>query len=111
MVRIFSGMSSSRSGTPTSRSPSPPSAAGGLQARNLKLRVRCGPTYDPSTHCAVNVNDGSRPTIIDSENFIGSVLVRVRDYIGVPGKNGLISVDEEYFSETKDTCSILFGGW
>jgi len=29
----------------------------------------------------------------------------------VPGDNGEISVDEEYFSQTKDTCSIMFGGW
>lgn len=31
--------------------------------------------------------------------------------MGVPGKNGVIPEDEEYFSETRDTCSIMFGGW
>jgi hypothetical protein len=35
----------------------------------------------------------------------------VRDYAGVPGEKGVIREDEEYFSETRDTCSIMFGGW
>jgi len=59
----------------------------------------------------VNVNDVNEPTLIDSENFTGHVVVRVRDYAGIPGKNGVVEEDEEYFSGTQDTCSIMFGGW
>jgi len=73
--------------------------------------VRCGGSYDRETHVDVNVNDANEPTLIDSEHFTGHVVVRVRDYAGVPGTNGVIEEDEEYFSETKDTCSIMFGGW
>jgi len=113
MGRSFFGMTSltpprSRAGTPSrSRTPSPSS----LRLRNLRLRVRAGPAYDRSTHVNVNVNDSDAPTEINSENFTGHVVVRVRDYNGVPGEHGVISEDEEYFSETKDTCSIMFGGW
>lgn len=99
---------SSRGSTPSrSRSPSPSS----LSLKNLRLRVRAGPSYDRATHIIVNINDPNEPTLIQSENFIGHVVVRVRDYAGVPGVNGVIEEDEEYFSETKDTCSIMFGGW
>jgi len=59
----------------------------------------------------VNVNDPNEPTLIQSESFTGHIVVRVRDYAGIPGENGVIGEDEEYFSETKDTCSIMFGGW
>jgi len=98
----------SRAGTPSrSRTPSP----SGLSARNLKLRVRAGPSYDPSTHKTVNVNDPSHPTLIQSENFTGYIVVRVKDYDGVPGEKEVTGEDEEYFAETKDTCSIMFGGW
>jgi hypothetical protein len=79
--------------------------------KNLRLRVRAGPSYDPSTHVIVNVNDPEEPTVIQSEYFTGHIVVRVRDYGGIPGKNGVIEEDEEYFSETKDTSSIMFGGW
>jgi hypothetical protein len=98
----------SRGGTPSrSRTPSPSS----LSLKNLRLRVRAGPSYDRATHVNVNVNDPTEPTLIQSENFMGHVVVRVRDYVGVPGERGVIEEDEEYFSETKDTCSIMFGGW
>ena len=73
--------------------------------------MRAGPSYDRTTHVNVNVNDPDEPTFIDSEYFTGYIVVRVRDYAGVPGKNGIIEVDDEYFSETRDTCSIMFGGW
>lgn len=59
----------------------------------------------------MNVNDPEAPTLIQSEHFTGHVVIRVRDYAGVPGERGVIGEDEEYFSETKDTCSIMFGGW
>jgi Protein of unknown function (DUF1769) len=59
----------------------------------------------------VNVNDPQHPTMIESEHFTGSIVVRVRDYIGVPGTSGVAAVDGEYFNGTKDTCSIMFGGW
>jgi Protein of unknown function (DUF1769) len=115
MPRSFFGMpssltppSSSRGSTPSrSRSPSPSP----LSLKNLRLRVRAGPSYDRATHVNVNVNDPNEPTLIQSEHFTGHIVVRIRDYIGVPGKAGVISEDEEYFSETKDTCSIMFGGW
>jgi Protein of unknown function (DUF1769) len=111
MPKSFLGMSSltpprSRGSTPSrSRTPSP------LGLRNLRLRVRAGPSYSRETHVNVNVNDVSEPTLIQSEHFTGYVVVRVRDYAGVPGQNGVIEEDEEYFSQTKDTCSIMFGGW
>ena len=115
MPRSFFGMNSlapprsSRPSTPSrSRSPSPSSL---LALKRLRLRVRAGPSYDRSTHVNVNVNDVNEPTLIESEYFTGHVMVRVRDYAGVPGKAGIIEEDEEYFSETKDTCSIMFGGW
>lgn len=57
------------------------------------------------------MNDPGEPTFIDSEYFTGWIVVRVRNYAGVPGKHGLIAEDEEYFSETKDTCSLMFAGW
>ena len=99
----------SRGATPSrSRSPSPSSL---LSLKNLRLRIRAGPSYDPSTHVIVNVNDPEEPTLIQSENFTGHIVVRVRDYAGVPGKNGIIEEDEEYFSETQDSSSIMFGGW
>jgi Protein of unknown function (DUF1769) len=113
MGRSFFGMNSltpprSRAGTPSrSRTPSPST----LSLRNLKLRVRAGPAYDRSTHVNVNVNDPNAPTEINSENFTGHIVVRVKDFNGVPGEHGVISEDEEYFSETKDTYSIMFGGW
>jgi hypothetical protein len=111
MGKAFFGMSSltpPRSGTTSrSRSPSP----SGLSLKHLRLRVRAGPSYDPSTHVVVNVNDAEHPTSIDSEWFTGHVVVRVKDYDGVPGQNGVIAEDEDYFKETKDTCSIMFGGW
>ena len=116
MARIsFPGMAtftprSSRAGTPVgsrSRTPSPSA----LSLKKLRLRIHAGPSYDRATHVNVNVNDPSEPTFIDSENFTGHIVVRVRDYAGVAGKNGVIGEDEEYFSETKDTCSIMFGGW
>ena len=98
----------SRGSTPSrSRTPSPST----LSLKHLRLRVRAGPSYDRTTHVNVNVNDPDEPTFIQSDNFTGHVVVRVRDYAGVPGKNGTIEEDEEYFSETKDTCSIMFGGW
>ena len=111
MGKAFFGMTSltpPRSGTTSrSRSPSP----SGLSHRNLRLRIRAGPSYDSSTHVVVNVNDAEQPTLIDSESFTGYVVVRVKDYDGVPGENGVIAEDEEYFKETRDTCSIMFGGW
>jgi hypothetical protein len=111
MGKRFFGMASltpPRSGTASrSRSPSP----SGLSLRNLRLRVRAGPSYDPSTHVVVNVNDLEHPTLIDSEWFTGHIVVRVKDYDGVPGENGVISEDEDYFKDTRDTCSIMFGGW
>jgi hypothetical protein len=82
-----------------------------LSLKNLKLRVRAGPSYDRESHVHVNVNDPSEPTFIQSEHFTGYIVVRVRDYAGVPGKNGTIDLDEAYFRDTKDTCSIMFGGW
>ena len=98
--------SPSRSGFNTpSRSPSP------SLIRNLSLRVTAGPTYSRETHVNVNVNDPEEPTFIDSEHFTGWIVVRVRCYAGVPGKNGVIEEDDEYFSDTKDTYSIMFGGW
>lgn len=96
------GSSPSRSRTP---SPSP------LSLKNLRLRVRSGPSYDPAAHVNVNVNDPDEPTFIHSEHFTGYIVVRVRDYAGVPGLNGVIPEDKDYFDETKDTCSIMFGGW
>ena len=114
MARSFFGMASltpppsSRGSTPSrSRTPSPSS----LSLKNLRLRVRAGPSYDRATHVNVNVNDPNEPTLIQSENFTGHIVVRVRDYAGIPGENGVLEEDEEYFSETKDTCSIMFGGW
>jgi Protein of unknown function (DUF1769) len=95
------------SSPPRSRTPSPSP----LSLRNLRLRVRVGPSYDRATHVTVNVNDPDEPTLIESEHFTGHIVVRVRDYAGVPGINGVVAEDEEYFSETRDTCSIMFGGW
>ena len=109
MVRIFFGMSS-RGSTPSTSSRTSSPSRGGLAARNLRLRVRAGTTYDTAGHVNVNVNDVSAPTILQSENFTGSIVVRVKDYIGVPGENGVVE-DEEYFEGTRDTCSIMFGGW
>ena len=116
MPRSFFGMTtltpprSSRVSTPaSSRTPSPPRST--LSLRNLRLRVRAGPSYDRASHIPVNVNDPTAPTPIQSEFFTGHIVVRVRDYVGVPGENWEISVDEEYFSQTRDTCSIMFGGW
>lgn len=116
MARLnFFGMStltpprSSRGSTPISRSRTPSPSS--LSLKNLRLRVRAGPSYDRATHVNVNVNDPSEPTLIVSEAFTGYIVVRVRDYAGVPGKSGVISADEEYFQDTKDTCSIMFGGW
>ena len=114
-ISFFGGMStltplSSRATTPASsrsRTPSP----SGLRLKNLRLRVRAGPSYDRASHVNVNVNDPSEPTFIQSEGFTGYIVVRVRDYAGVPGKNGMIELDEEYFKDTRDTCSIMFGGW
>lgn len=95
------GSSPSRSRTP---SPSP--------LNNLRLRVSAGPSYDRTTHVNVNVNDPNEPTLIQSQHFMGHLVVRVQDYAGVPGENGIIiKEDEDYFSETNDTCSIMFGGW
>jgi Protein of unknown function (DUF1769) len=113
MPRSFLGMTSwtpprSRASTPSrSRTPSPST----LSFKHLRLRVRAGPSYDTATHVNVNINDPSEPTFIESEFFTGHIVVRVRDYHGVPGANGVISHDEEYFHDTKDTCSIMFGGW
>ena len=76
----------------------------------MKLRVRAGPSYDPSTHKMVNVNDAENPTFIQSEHFTGYIVVRVKDYDGVPGESG-VTADDEYFKDTRDTCSIMFGGW
>jgi hypothetical protein len=61
----------------------------------------------------VNVNDPGKPTFIQSEYFTGYIVVRVRDYDGVPGETGVKEDDEEYFNtgDTRDTCSIMFGGW
>jgi hypothetical protein len=97
----------SRSTTPNrSRTPSPSA----LAVKHLRLRVRIGSSYDRSTHTEANVNDPDHPTLIQSENFSGHVVVRVRDYTGRPGDEG-IAEDEEYFKGTRDTCSIMFGGW
>lgn len=119
MPRSFFGMAtltppravSSRPATPTSRSRTPSPAPSTLSLRNLRVRVRAGPSYDRASHVPVNVNDPSAPTVIQSEHFTGEIVVRVRDYVGVPGENGEITADEEYFAQTKDTCSIMFGGW
>jgi Protein of unknown function (DUF1769) len=101
MGRIFFGIGS--------RNPVP--TAGGLERRNLRLRVRAGPGYDGRGHKLVEVNDGTRPTMIESEHFSGSLVVRVRDYVGVPGDDGVVKqTDNEYFDGTRDTCSIIFGG-
>ena len=72
--------------------------------------MRAGPSYDVGTHEMVNVNDAANPTFIQSEHFSGYIVVRVKDYDGVPGEKG-VEEDEEYFRDTKDTCSIMFGGW
>ena len=58
----------------------------------------------------VNVNDTKNPTFIQSEHFTGYIVVRVKDYDGVPGESGVTAADE-YFKDTRDTCSIMFGGW
>jgi hypothetical protein len=98
----------SRSSTPSrSRTPSPSA----LQLKHLRLRVRVGQSYDRSTHIPANVNDPEHPNLIESDHFTGQVIVRVRDYAGLPGENGVIEVDEEYFADTRDTCSIMFAGW
>ncbi|KAJ3077564.1 hypothetical protein HK102_005142, partial [Quaeritorhiza haematococci] len=46
------------------------------------LRVKAGPSYDLSKSVFCSVNDEFHPVIVDSENFCGYILIRMRDFDG-----------------------------
>ncbi|KAJ3079850.1 hypothetical protein HK102_003468 [Quaeritorhiza haematococci] len=66
------------------------------------LRVRAGPSYDPTKMVTLNVNDEHRPVVIDSAEFSGYFCVRVVDFEGVvPEETG----EHEEEKERKDSTS------
>ncbi|KAI9719852.1 MAG: hypothetical protein M1828_006073 [Chrysothrix sp. TS-e1954] len=74
-------------------------------ARKYMLRVTAGPAYDPSTHKPVEVNS-SNPLFIENDLIKAKILVRIRDYDGLPKGS---QKDSPYFSDPahgKDQYSI-----
>ncbi|TPX72720.1 hypothetical protein SpCBS45565_g00384 [Spizellomyces sp. 'palustris'] len=77
------------------------------------LRVRAGPSYDPTSHVTVSVNDEANPIIIDSEHFTGYILVRMANYIGLAADNSSTPISNpqsHYFHGRNRRYSIMIQG-
>ncbi|KAF2702733.1 DUF1769-domain-containing protein [Pleomassaria siparia CBS 279.74] len=71
------------------------------------LRVTAGPTYDTSTHENVYVNT-AKPITISTEHIDASVIVRVKDYRGLPAGSPSTCPYFKHAPHTSDRYSISF---
>ena len=77
-----------------------------------KLKITIGPSNNKDLHSQAWVNCPDHPTPVSNDIFSGHVLIRVRDYQGLPalGQNDIVANDETYFANTTDTFSLQFVG-
>lgn len=76
----------------------------------LKLQVTVGPSYDPSTHSIIPVNDDANPLFIDTPHFTGRICVRVKDFKGIVPPETTRIPSSPYFEGNKDQYSIQVQG-
>ncbi|KAJ3108648.1 hypothetical protein HDU97_000504 [Phlyctochytrium planicorne] len=86
-----------------------------MKAGDLILRIRAGPDYDPEKLRIVNVNDEKTPLLIESEHFVGYLVVRMLNFNGVtpegPNQQKPISNPEStYFTGRHRRYSIMLQG-
>ncbi|KAI9209213.1 uncharacterized protein BJ171DRAFT_111306 [Polychytrium aggregatum] len=81
-------------------------------AADYILRIKAGASVDPTTMLIVNPNDELSPILIDSEHFVGYVVVRVLNFAGVtPSDAGLIpNPASNYFKGRNRRYSIMVQG-
>jgi hypothetical protein len=72
-----------------------------------KLQVRVG--TDIEKLIATNVNDEENPSFIQSDNFMGSILVRIKDFCGIPSDREPLKCTE-YFHNKSRKFSIQVSG-
>lgn len=83
-----------------------------LTADDYILRISAGTSYNPESLIVVNPNDEMKPILIDSEHFIGYVVVRVLNFQGVnPSTEKLIpNPASSYFQGRNRRYSIMVQG-
>jgi hypothetical protein len=50
------------------------------QATRFRLRVSAGPSADPKDLKPISVNDDANPTLIETDEFVGQIVVRIREF-------------------------------
>lgn len=93
------------SSTEKSKSESPEPV---VQSTNKKLRCRIGPNSDCLT--TYNVNDESVPHFVNSSEFVGQIVVRVKDFNGITSDGSPPISSLSYFNEKKRQFSIQLSG-
>lgn len=73
-----------------------------------RLLVTIGPNRFETE--IAHVNDATQPTEINTDKFIGRVLVRIKDFEGVPPSDGKAVRDSTYFDGRTRKFSILIEG-
>jgi hypothetical protein len=66
------------------------------------LKISSGPSYDKSLLKQIDVNNETKPALVDGPNFCGYIGVRVLNYTGLTGAK---NPESEYF---KGIPSTLF---
>lgn len=73
-----------------------------------KLKISIGPHRDQLE--VAHVNDSAHPTIIDSELFVGRVLVKIRDFDGITPDGSPPIRDHVYFDGRSRRFDIQIEG-
>ncbi|CAG8565241.1 11016_t:CDS:2 [Paraglomus occultum] len=76
----------------------------------LKLRIRVGPSYDPSTLTTILPNNDDNPFLLTSEHFIGHICIRIRDYNGVVLPGQQVRRTSPWFDGNNEQYSIQVHG-
>ncbi|KAL5338423.1 hypothetical protein BJX70DRAFT_367016 [Aspergillus crustosus] len=78
------------------------------KASKYRLKVTAGPSYDPSTHQDVPVNE-AKTLHLKNEHASTNLSVRIQDYTGYPDDAPKTHPHFTHSSHTKDQYSITFG--
>ncbi|KAI9592412.1 hypothetical protein BDF19DRAFT_388386 [Syncephalis fuscata] len=74
----------------------------------MPLAVRAGPSYTQQT--LINVNDDQYPVLIDSTDFTGRVVVRIKDFTGITPSGETRITNTNYFKGRRRKFSIQVEG-
>ncbi|KAI8928416.1 hypothetical protein BC831DRAFT_397511 [Entophlyctis helioformis] len=83
-------------------------ASGESAIGNRKLRVRIGPS--PQSLAVANPNEEEVPHFIDSPYFVGHIVVRVKNFRGVPPDGEPIKQADDYFGTRKRLFALQVCG-